>query len=174
MAQRLCVGQPGKRLLAMKQSLKTGFSFGLTSGVITTLGLMVGLNAGTHSRLAVIGGIVTIAVADALSDALGMHIAEESKNNGNASEIWESTIATFVAKFLIALTFVVPVLMLPLEEAMLVSVGWGLTLLAVLSYFLARAQQIPAWNVIAEHVVIGVSVIAITHVLGDWIHSHLS
>ena len=174
MAQRLCVGQPGKRLLTMKQSLKTGFSFGLTSGVITTLGLMVGLNAGTHSRLAVIGGIVTIAVADALSDALGMHIAEESKNNGNASEIWESTIATFVAKFLIALTFVVPVLMLPLEEAVLVSVGWGLTLLAVLSYRLARAQQIPAWKVIAEHVVIGVSVVVITHYVGDWIHATLS
>jgi VIT1/CCC1 family predicted Fe2+/Mn2+ transporter len=155
----------------MKQSLKTGFSFGLTSGVITTLGLMVGLHAGTHSRLAVIGGIVTIALADALSDALGIHIAEESKNNKNVSEIWESTIATFLAKFLIALTFVVPVLLLPLEEAMTVSVGWGLALLAVLSYFLAQAQQIPPWKVIMEHVVIGISVIAITHYVGDWIHS---
>jgi len=28
----------------MKHSLKTGFSFGLTSGIITTLGLMVGLH----------------------------------------------------------------------------------------------------------------------------------
>lgn len=155
----------------MKQSLKTGFSFGLTSGVITTLGLMVGLHAGTHSRLAVIGGIVTIAVADALSDALGIHIAEESKNNKNVSEIWESTVATFFAKFLIALTFVVPVLLWPLEEAMVVSVGWGLALLAVLSYLLAQAQQIPPWKVIVEHVVIGVSVIAITHYVGDWIHS---
>lgn len=155
----------------MKQSLKTGFSFGLTSGVITTLGLMVGLHAGTHSRLAVIGGIATIAVADALSDALGIHIAVESKNNGAVSEIWEATIATFGAKFLIALTFVVPVLLLPLEEAMTVSVGWGLMLLAVLSYFLAQAQQISPWKVIVEHVVIGISVIAITHYVGDWIHS---
>ncbi len=155
----------------MKQSLKTGFSFGLTSGVITTLGLMVGLHAGTHSRLAVIGGIVTIALADALSDALGIHIAEESKNNGAVSEIWESAIATFFAKFLIAMTFVVPVLLLPLEEAMMVSVGWGLALLAVLSYFLARAQQIPPWKVIVEHVVIGVSVIMLTHYVGDWIHA---
>jgi VIT1/CCC1 family predicted Fe2+/Mn2+ transporter len=158
----------------MKPSFKTGLSFGLTSGVITTMGLMVGLHSGTHSRTVVIGGIVTIAVADALSDALGIHIAEESRNNRNALEIWESTIATFVAKFLIAMTFVVPVLMLPLEVAMTVSVGWGLTLLAVLSYFLARAQQIPAWIVIAEHLVIGVSVIAITHYVGDWIHSTLS
>ena len=40
---------------------------------------------------------------------------------------------------------------------MTVSVVWGLTLLAVLSYLLARAQQIPAWKVIAEHLVIGVN-----------------
>jgi VIT1/CCC1 family predicted Fe2+/Mn2+ transporter len=155
----------------MKASFKSGLSFGLTSGVITTLGLMVGLHSGTHSRTVVIGGILTIAIADAMSDALGMHIAEESKNNGDVSEIWESTIATFVAKFLIALTFVVPVLLLSLEVAMTVSVVWGLTLLAVLSYLLARAQQIPAWKVIAEHVVIGVSVITITHFVGDWIHA---
>ena len=72
------------------------------------------------------------------------------------------------------MTFVVPVLLLPLEAAMTVSVGWGLTLLAVLSYRLARAQQIPAWKVIAEHVVIGVSVVVITHFVGDWIHATLS
>lgn len=157
----------------MKASFKTGLSFGLTSGVITTLGLMVGLHSGTHSRTVVIGGILTIAIADAMSDALGIHVAEESKNNGVVSEIWESTIATFVAKFLIALTFVVPVLLLPLEQAMMVSGVWGLSLLAVLSYFLARAQQTPAWKAIAEHVVIGISVIAITHYVGNWIHTTL-
>jgi len=89
----------------MRTSLKIGFSFGLTSGVITTLGLMVGLHAGTHSMPAVLGGILTIAVADAMSDALGIHVAEESKNNGKAGEIWESTLATFAAKFVIAGTF---------------------------------------------------------------------
>jgi len=134
---------------------------------------MMGLHSGTHSRTVVIGGIVTIAVADALSDALGIHVAEESKNNGKVSEIWESTMTTFVAKFLIAITFVAPVLWLPLEDAMIVSGVWGLSLLAGLSYLLARAQQIPAWRVIAEHVVIGISVIVSTHYIGDWIHAEL-
>ena len=58
----------------MKESVKKGFGFGLTSGVITTLGMMVGLNASTGSRTAVIGGIIAIAIADAFSDAVGMHI----------------------------------------------------------------------------------------------------
>jgi hypothetical protein len=39
---------------------------------------------------------------------------------------------------------------------------------------LARARQISAWKVIAEHVVIGVSVIAITHYVGDWIRATMS
>ena len=68
----------------MKRSVKAGFSFGLTSGVITTLGLMVGLHSSTHSKLVVIGGILTIAIADALSDSMGVHIAVESQNKFTA------------------------------------------------------------------------------------------
>ncbi|HSB45229.1 MAG TPA: hypothetical protein VLD60_09470 [Nitrospira sp.] len=158
----------------MKSSWKTGLSFGLTSGVITTLGLMVGLHSGTHSRAIVIGGILTIAIADAMSDALGIHLAEESKNSGPTMQIWEATIATFFAKLIIALTFVVPVLVLPLTAAIMVSVTWGLLLLAVLSFALARAQNIAPWKVIGEHVLIGLSVVGMTHVLGDWIRETLS
>jgi len=153
----------------MRPSWKTGVSFGLTSGVITTLGLMVGLHSGTHSRTVVIGGILTIAVADAMSDALGIHISEESKNSGPALPIWEATLATFLAKFVIALTFVVPVLLRPLDQAVVLSVIWGLLLLAGLSFFVARAQAISPWKVIGEHLLIAMFVVAITHAVGDWV-----
>lgn len=62
----------------MEHSIEVGLSFGLTSAIITTLGLMVGLNAGTHSVSVVIGGVLTIAIADSLSGALGIHVSEES------------------------------------------------------------------------------------------------
>ncbi len=71
----------------MKHSFKVGFSFGLTSGIITTLGLMIGLYSGTNSQLVVIGGILTIAIADSMSDALGIHISEESENTHSSKEI---------------------------------------------------------------------------------------
>ncbi|MDP2812065.1 MAG: hypothetical protein Q8O32_00005, partial [bacterium] len=109
----------------MKLSIAKGFSFGITSGIITTLGLMVGLYSGTASQSAVLGGIITIAIADALSDALGMHISEES-NNDNHSQVWVATIATFLTKFIFALTFVVPIWFLSLKLAIMVSILWGL------------------------------------------------
>lgn len=154
----------------MKASWTTGLSFGLTSGVITTLGLMVGLHAGTHSRAVVLGGIVTIAVADALSDALGIHITEEA-NRRSSTHVWESTAVTFLAKLVSAASFAVPVLWLPLEDAVMLSLAWGFGLLAVLSWMIARTQRLPAWTIVGEHLVIASAVVAATFYLGRWINA---
>jgi len=153
----------------MKDSLRTGISFGLTSAVITTLGLMVGLHSGTHCKMVVLSGILTIAIADAFSDALGIHISEESENTHTVRQIWGATAATFLAKFLFAMTFVVPVLLLSLTAAIIVSVAWGLLILTGLSYLMARAQAESPWKIVGEHVLIAVAVIVITHWVGDWV-----
>ena len=155
----------------MKRSIKKGLGFGLTSGVITTLGMMVGLNASTGSRVAIIGGIMAIAVADAFSDAVGIHIAEESENRHSEREIWESTFSTFVFKFLIASTFVAPILLFELYTAIVVSIIWGLGLIIIFSYYMATQQGERAYKVILEHVAIVALVITITHMVGKWIGS---
>lgn len=147
----------------------TGISFGLTSAVITTLGLMVGLHAGTHSRLVVLAGILTIAVADAFSDALGIHVSVEAERVHTQTQVWAATIATFFAKFFFAMTFMIPVLLFALDTAVLVSLAWGLTILALLSFFIARSQGEAPWKVVGEHLLIAVVVIFITHRLGIWI-----
>lgn len=155
----------------MKHSLKMGFSFGLISGIITTLGLIVGLHSGTHSRLAVIGGIITIAIADAFSDALGIHVSEESENKHTAKEIWESTFATFLTKFFFAATFLIPMLLFKLNLAIIISVIWGFSCLGVFSYIMARQQRVKPWKVVSEHVFIAILVVICTHYVGEWIGS---
>ncbi len=155
----------------MKHSIKTGLSFGLTSGIITTLGLMVGLHSGTKSELAVVGGILTIAIADSFSDALGIHVSEESENKHTEREIWESTLSTFIFKFAFALTFIIPVLLLNLSTAIVVSVVWGLFMLGVLNFWIAKEQKVAPWKMVAEHLAIALTVVVITHYVGDWISS---
>ncbi len=150
-------------------SFQVGMTFGLTSGIITTLGLVVGLSAGTESQLAVIGGIVTIAVADALSDALGIHVSEEAENIHSSREIWTATVSTFVAKFLMAMTFLVPVVLLNLTSAVVVCVAWGATVLALLSVHLARRRGARVWPVVAEHLGVGALVVVVAHGLGRFV-----
>jgi len=153
----------------VKDSLKSGISFGLTSGAITTLGLMVGLESETNSKWVVIGGILTIAVADAFSDALGIHLSEESKKDSDGKQIWESTVATFLTKFLFAMSFLVPVFFLPLGEAVLISVLWGILVLGLLSVRIAKAKNEKPLRVVIEHVGVALLVITITHYLGKYI-----
>ena len=157
----------------MRHSLKIGFSFGLTSGIITTLGLMVGLHAGTQSRLAVIGGILTIAVSDAFSDALGIHVSQETERQHSAREIWEATLVTFFTKFLFALTFIFPILLFEFSQAILVNIVWGVLILSLFSFFLAKRKKENPWKVVSEHVFIALLVVCITHFLGDWLSSVL-
>lgn len=153
----------------MKHSLKIGLSFGLTSGIITTLGLMVGLHSGTNSKLAVIGGVLVIAIADAFSDAMGIHMAEESEARHSKKEVWQASLSTFFFKLFFASTFVVPVLLLELLVAVIVSIIWGLSLLSIFSYLIAREQKVSPRQVISEHLIIAFIVITITHYVGDWI-----
>ncbi len=156
----------------MKESLKTGVTFGLTSGTITTLGLMIGLYSGTNSRGVVIGGILTIAIADSLSDALGIHISEEADHTRTTTQVWVATVATFLSK-LCAIIFVVPVLLFDLPIAITINLAWGISLITILSYYLASNQGVSPWKVILEHISITILVITLTHFLGKLIAEYV-
>ncbi len=153
----------------MNHSIKVGVSFGLTSGIITTLGLMVGLSASTNSKLAVIGGILTIAIADAFSDALGIHVSEESENKHTHREVWVSTVATFLSKFIFAMLFIIPVMLFSLTTAVIVSIVVGFLLLSVFSYMISKEEGVKSCKVIFEHLTIASIVIILTHYIGKYI-----
>lgn len=158
----------------MQHSIKVGLSFGLASGVITTLGLMVGLNAGTSSQMVVLGGILTIAIADSMSDAMGIHMAEESENVHSAKEVWISTFVTFIAKLIIALTFVIPILLFELQTAVIVSIIWGFTLIILSTYFSAKKQKTGVLGPIIEHILVTAVVLFATNFIGQAIAGYFA
>jgi len=155
----------------MKESIKKGFSFGLTSGVITTLGLIIGLYSSTESKVIVLGGILIIAFVDALSDSIGIHISEESKKRNSKKEIWEATFSTFFSKFVFALSFAIPILFLKLGLAMILSIVWGLLLISVLSFYISEKNR--ALKVIVEHVVLTILVVAATYGIGRFVRAFI-
>ncbi len=117
---------------------------------------------------------MTIAMADAFSDALGIHVSEESEAKHTAKEVWIATLSTFCFKFIFALTFIIPVLLLELQMAIIASVIWGLLVLGFFSLRIAKEQKRRAWKVIMEHVLIALAVICIAHLIGDWISATFS
>ncbi len=155
---------------AMRDSIKKGFTFGLTSGIITTLGLIVGL-ANSGSKKIIIIAILTIAFADAFSDALGIHISEESENKhkNSVKQIWESTISTYLSKLFFASLFVIPFLFLEIASALIIGIIYGITLLTFSSYKIAIDRKIKPWKAITEHLSIAVIVIIISNAIGKYL-----
>ena len=153
----------------MKASVRKGFSFGLTSGIITTLGLIIGLNSSIGSKLVIATGIFVIAFADALSDAFGIHVSEESEKKTTTKEIWESTISTFVFKLLFALTFLIPILLFDLSTAIAISIFWGLLLIILMSVYTAKKQKVSKIKMVSEHLLLTFIVILVTHYIGSFI-----
>ena len=147
----------------MRSALRIGFSFGLPSGIVTTLGIMVGLNSITQSRLVVIGGILTIALADSFSDAMGIHFAQESEHSLSHKEVWKSTFYTLLSKFIFSSMFIIPVLIFDLTIAIIISVIIGLYLIFLISLIIARDRNDNPVTVITEHIAITIFVIFITH-----------
>lgn len=157
--------------MAFGKTLMKGLGYGLTSGVITTLGMMVGMNAGTGSKAAVLGGIMIIVVGDSMSDALGIHISEEAsasnKEERDHGAVWGATISTFIFKVIFASIFIIPVLLLPLDTAVWASVGFGMFLIALFSYLFAKRQGAKVFHVVVEHLAIAILVVILTHLVGD-------
>ncbi len=149
-------------------------SFGVTSGVITALGMIVGLNEATSSKLAVFAGIVIIAIADGLADAAGFHLVEEAElENGipkhNSKEIWMTTFYTFLAVCGFILTFAIPVLLLELKTAIFVDIAWGLILLLILNYYIARFKKEDPVRLILGHISLAIFVVLISYIAGNLI-----
>ena len=157
----------------MKRAFRIGFSFGLPSGIVTTLGLMVGLQSATQSHFVVIGGILTIAIADSLSDAMGMHFSQESQNHLTHEDVWKSTLFTFIAKFLFSFIFIFPVLIFELNTAIIISIMIGTYLIFVISLIIARERKDNPWKVISSHLLITFIVIIIAHYVGVLISNTL-
>jgi VIT1/CCC1 family predicted Fe2+/Mn2+ transporter len=104
-----------------------------------------------------------------MSDALGIHLAEEADPNSTIEHIWAATVSTFLSKFIFALSFAIPLLLLPLDLAVMASVVWGMFVITVLSYFIARAQKSSAVVIIGEHLAIALLVVVLSHFIGVWV-----
>jgi len=146
----------------------TRFSFGATSAIITCLAFIIGLGKSANPKLTIIGSLLVIAIADNISDSLGIHIYQESDLK-KSEVVRVSTFFNFITRFFVIFIFILFVLFLPLLYASILSIIWGISLLIVLSYYIAREQKVNPYKAIIEHVTIAVVVIIVSNYLSEWI-----
>jgi len=144
------------------------FSIGATAAITTSMGLIAGLTQGETAKTSIVTGLLIIAVADNISDSLGIHIYKESEG-ASKEDISSFTYGNFIVRLFLVFTFVLIVLLFPPRFALIVSSIWGLVLLAILSYLIAKSKKTNPLREVAWHLVVALIVIAGSKLLGNLI-----
>lgn len=177
LSRRRCTFGParGSKDAAMENDLKntirpteTRFSFGATSAIITNLGIITGLNTLVHPKLSIIGALLVIALADNISDSFSILVYQES-GHISKKEVWFSTLTNFFARLLVSLTFIILIILLPIKDAVIYSVIWGLLILTIMTYTIARWRKVDPYSAILAHTIVAVLVIVASNFIGGFL-----
>jgi vacuolar iron transporter family protein len=144
-------------------------SFGSTAAIVTSMALIFGLDAATATKSTIVSGLLIVALADNLTDALSMHVYEESHRRLAPGEALRATLGNFVARLAVSLTFVLLVVLLPLASAVVASGALGLGLLVLLTWALARERKGSLVAELLKHVGAALAVILLARGVGIFI-----
>jgi len=129
----------------LDSDLRQGLIFGVSSGVITTSGLLAGLVQTPVSSIILIVTIVSLAISDGISESYGLFISkkvEEPDDKGQGPV--KSFIGLLFTKMFVVLSFLIPLLFsrkLGYYKNMMWPILWGLLILTILDYYASRLRK---------------------------------
>jgi len=151
----------------------TRISFGGTAAIVTSMALIVGLDAANAGRAAMVSALLIAAVADNLTDSLSVHVYQESERL-EEREAFIGTVSNFVTRLVVCLTFVLIVVLFRTHVAAIGGIVWGMLLLTVLNYILARHRKVGAISELAKHLAVALVIIFVSKGIGHWITGHVT
>jgi hypothetical protein len=147
-------------------------SFGGTAAIVTSMALIAGLDAANAGKASTVSALLIAAVADNLTDSLSVHMYQESQRL-EQKEVFLGTATNFATRLVVCLSFVLIVALFPAHVAASSGLVWGMALLIVLTYFLARYRGASTTSEIGKHAGAALVIIFVSKHIGQWIAAHV-
>lgn len=157
-----------QRMMTMTTLRPTWISFGGTAAIVSSMGLILGLDAATSSQRAIMSSLLIVALADNLTDSLSVHMYQEAERL-ESHLAFVATAANFVTRLIASLSFVALVIVTPRALLTAATAAWGFLLLTLLTYRLARARGANAGKEIVRHLAVAAIVLLTSRLLGTWL-----
>ena len=132
--------------------------FGFEDSLVSTTGLIAGMSAGTsNGRIILLAGLVAVAV-EALSMGSGQYLSERAAQQANPHE--KDSVAIGAALMFFSYLFaglipILPIILLPLPGAVVVSVLSAIVGLFVLGYVKGKMVRVAPVRSAMEMVIVG-------------------
>lgn len=147
-------------------------SYGGTAAVVTSMALISGLSAAGATKAVIVSALLIAAFADNLTDALSFHIFQESEQL-DQKDAFIGTITNFVTRLLLCISFALLIGLFPLAHAPILAIVWGILLLAMMTYLVARERKVKPIPEVAKHLLVAFGVVLASNATGHWIGSVL-
>ena len=129
--------------------------------MITSLALIVSFDINNQSRLWIIGSLCVVALADNISDTLGIHIYQEGEFS-SSQKVWRATLANFITRLCVIMVFILFVVFLPPVLVAGISILYGYLIITIISYLVARKRNLAPKTTILEHIIIASLVLGLS------------
>ena len=120
-----------------------------------------------------VSALLIAAVADNLTDSLSVHMYQESERL-EEREAFIGTLTNFATRFIVCLSFVLIVALFREHAAAVGGIVWGMSLLSVLTYILARHRKVSAISELGKHLAVALVVVFVSKSIGHWITAHVT
>jgi predicted membrane protein (TIGR00267 family) len=154
-----------------------GVAFGTMDGLITILGVVIGVATATESSAIVVISGVIVGVANSIGNCFGFYASElaeraehiqENQHVSSMAETRRSTFLAFVTSLASMSVLVVPfALLTSLSHAMSVSLGIALAMLFGLGVSVGRLSREGPWKFGIRYVLLGLIGAALSFVVGS-------
>ena len=160
----------------MNSSLRQGMFFGANSGIITTVGLITGLVQTKISKNYLIISIISLAIADSISEAYGMYISKKAEDTEDDSQNpFFALIGLLIIKFFIVISYLIPFAFsnsLKYYKNLYWIVGWSLFLISLVDYNISELRDEHLLSYLIPHIIILFLVIYLTQMFGRLIETY--
>ena len=161
----------GLRVYTSQFTKLENYILGSSAAIITNASLVVGLGSARAGKGPILSGLLTIALADNISDSLAIRLYKESEGYGEKLSRL-TTVLNFLSRLLISFSFIAIVLMFPTSQAMIIDIIWALLLLILISYLITQHNHENSVLEVIKHVFIAVTAIALSRCVGSLIAGH--
>jgi len=152
-----------------------GVAFGTMDGLITILGVVIGIASATQNSGAVVISGLIAGLANAFGNSFGFYASElaeraehiqENQHVSSMAETQRSTILAFMHSVVSTVVVVAPFVMLGLMHAMIASLILALALLFALGTVVGRFSHVSPWKFGLRYVLLGLAGAALSFMVG--------
>jgi hypothetical protein len=145
----------------------SGMTFGVMDGVLAVLSILIGIGS-VVDKYTVFAAMIIVGLADAMANAAGMRVSQETTTYSTKSEIFRSMLFAFISTFFVVIALTIPLILFDILTATIISTFLGIMMLSGLGVFVGIRRLYNKKEMlilITEYVITGLAIILISHTL---------